>query len=124
MSLKLDQHKSFDAGADGFIPKPVLSESLLEMLRVHLGLEWVYEEKEEVEQIKDESEGEIAQDEIVPPPAEELALLYDLARKGLVNKLLGEAERLEKLDHKISSFYKTATAISQRISGQKNTRVY
>ena len=102
--FETDQHKSFDAGADGFIPKPVLSESLLEMLKVHLGLEWVYEEKEEVEKIKDEPEGEIAQDEIVPPPAEELALLYDLARKGLVNKLLGETERLENLDQKLVPF--------------------
>jgi len=102
--FETDQHKSFDAGADGFVPKPVLSESLLEMLRVHLGLEWVYEEKEEVEKIKDESEGEIAQDKIVPPSAEEVALLYDLARKGLVNKLLREAEKLEELDQKLVPF--------------------
>ncbi|NER24633.1 MAG: response regulator [Symploca sp. SIO1C2] len=102
--FETDQHKSFDAGADGFLPKPVLSASLLEMLRVHLQLEWVYEEKENVDKMQDESEGETTQEEIVPPPAEELALLYDLARKGLVNKLLGEAERLEKLDQRLVPF--------------------
>ena len=102
--FETDQHKSFDAGADGFLPKPVLSESLLEMLRVHLGLEWIYEEQEEVEIMKDAPQGELAQEEIVPPPAEELALLYDLARKGLINKLIGEVERIEKLDQKLVPF--------------------
>ncbi|NES22222.1 MAG: response regulator [Symploca sp. SIO3E6] len=102
--FETDQHKSFDAGADGFLPKPVLSVSLLEMLRVHLQLEWVYQEKEKVNKMQHESEGETTQEEIVPPPAEELALLYDLARKGLVNKLLGEAERLEQLDPKLVPF--------------------
>ncbi|NEP61765.1 MAG: response regulator, partial [Symploca sp. SIO2G7] len=102
--FETDQHKSFDAGADGFLPKPVLSENLLEMLRVHLKLEWVYEEKEIVDKMQNISEGETAQDKIVPPPAKELALLYDLARKGLVNKLLGEAERLEKLDQTLVPF--------------------
>ncbi|NET56483.1 MAG: response regulator [Symploca sp. SIO2E6] len=102
--FEMDQHKSFEAGADGFLPKPVLSESLLEMLRMHLELEWVYEEKEEVKQMKDESEGEIVPEQMLPPPAEELALLYDLARKGLVNKLLGEAQRLERLDHRLVPF--------------------
>ncbi|NEP12217.1 MAG: response regulator [Symploca sp. SIO2C1] len=117
--FETDQHKSFDAGADGFIPKPVLSESLLEMLRVHLGLKWVYEEKEEVKRINDESASKIAQDEIFPPSAEELTILYDLARKGLVNKLLGEADRLEKLDPKLVPFTRQLQKLGKEFQVKK-----
>ena len=39
-----DQQKCLAAGCDGFISKPVQVEKLLEQLRQHLGLEWVYEE--------------------------------------------------------------------------------
>ncbi len=117
--FETDQHKSFDAGADGFIPKPVLSESLLEMLRVHLGLEWVYEEKEEVKRINDKSASEIAQDEILPPPVEELTILYDLARKGLVNKLLREAERLENLDPKLVPFTRQLQKLGKEFQVKK-----
>jgi PAS domain S-box-containing protein len=38
------QHQSREAGCDDFIPKPVQAQQLLEKLRVHLGLEWVYED--------------------------------------------------------------------------------
>ena len=39
-----DQEKSLAAGCNGFISKPLQAEQLLEQLRRHLGLEWVYEE--------------------------------------------------------------------------------
>ncbi len=38
------QHKSREAGCDDFIPKPVRAKHLLERLRVHLELEWVYDD--------------------------------------------------------------------------------
>ena len=39
-----DQEKSLLAGCNGFISKPVQAKPLLEQLRQHLGLEWVYQE--------------------------------------------------------------------------------
>lgn len=43
-----DQQKCFAAGCDGFIPKPVEAEKLLQQLRRHLGVEWVYEDLKSV----------------------------------------------------------------------------
>jgi CHASE2 domain-containing sensor protein/CheY-like chemotaxis protein len=39
-----DRQKSMDAGANAFLPKPVQIDELLQLLQVHLNLEWLYEE--------------------------------------------------------------------------------
>ena len=41
--LESDQMESAHAGCDDFIPKPVQAPVLLEKLRWHLGLDWIYE---------------------------------------------------------------------------------
>ena len=100
-----DQHKSLDAGALEFLPKPLQAESLLEMLRVHLELEWVYEQIDAVTGQDDSIPVESTENEtIVPPPASELTLLYDLAMKGYLNDILEQAARIGKLDKKYVSF--------------------
>lgn len=37
-----DQNRSLNAGADGFLPKPISADLLLDLLQVHLKLEWIY----------------------------------------------------------------------------------
>ena len=107
--FETDQHKSLDAGANEFLPKPLQAENLLEMLRVHLRLEWVYEEKEVAGQQQDESIS-LAPATIVPPPAEDLLKLYDLALKGRVSAIKDQVEKLAQLDVKFAPF---AEEISQ-----------
>lgn len=95
----VDRHESLDAGALEFLPKPVQVESLLEMLRVHLELEWIYEQLDEV--AKDNDSIPVAStenDTIVPPPDSELSLLYDLAMKGYLDDIQEQAARIGKLD--------------------------
>ncbi|HEY9668568.1 MAG TPA: PAS domain S-box protein, partial [Coleofasciculaceae cyanobacterium] len=41
-----DRQKCLAVGCNGFVPKPVKAQKLLEQLRKHLGLEWVYADKE------------------------------------------------------------------------------
>jgi signal transduction histidine kinase/CheY-like chemotaxis protein len=99
-----DKQKSLDAGANDFLPKPIQTDCLLVALQKHLKLEWIYEEnKEEKKQEKITLTG-INPDEIVPPSPEEIALLLDLSRKGLVKNILQEIERIEKLDTKFIPF--------------------
>ncbi|HEY9597151.1 MAG TPA: response regulator [Cyanophyceae cyanobacterium] len=42
-----DHHPSLAAGCNDFISKPIRSRELLEKLRRHLGLEWLYESAED-----------------------------------------------------------------------------
>lgn len=109
-----DQHKSLDAGALEFLPKPVQAESLLEMLRVHLELEWVYEQIDEVTKEDDPiTVDSTVQETIVPPPASELALLYDLAMKGYLNDIQEQAARICKMDDIFVPFVNQINQLAQ-----------
>jgi len=101
--FETDQHKSLNAGANEFLPKPVQVETLLELLRVHLKLEWLYEGNNKADYEPDESTL-LAPNTIVPPPAEDLSRLYDLALKGRVKAIKDQVNELAKLDEKLTPF--------------------
>ncbi|MBD1898809.1 AAA family ATPase [Trichocoleus sp. DQ-A3] len=104
-----DQNKSKEAGCNDFLPKPIRIPELLEKLRLHLGLEWVYEEnenqlekdnKEENYQPKNRSN----QHSLATPSAEEIAALFDLAMKGDLKGIVERSDQLEELDIKYAPF--------------------
>jgi signal transduction histidine kinase/DNA-binding NarL/FixJ family response regulator len=98
-----DQCKSIDVGADAFLPKPIEAETLLEMLRQFLQLEWLYEKKTNT--IKktniDSSDRPV---EIVPPTKEILQQLLELAQEGDIQKILEMAQDLSIFDEQLSAF--------------------
>ena len=99
-----DRQKSLQAGANDFLPKPIQKETLLRSLQKHLNLEWIYQQQTESAETP-ENDAEITQEtKIIPPPAEEITILHDLSRKGLINDLLKEIERIEKLEPKYKPF--------------------
>ncbi len=100
--FETDQYKSLNAGANEFLPKPVQVETLLEMLRVHLKLEWLYEGNKKADNEQDESI--LLASTIVPPPGEDLSRLYDLALKGRVKAIKDQVNELAKLDEKFTPF--------------------
>ncbi|WP_225892497.1 hybrid sensor histidine kinase/response regulator [Nostoc sphaeroides] len=99
-----DKHRSFEIGANEFLPKPVQADSLLQALRFHLQLEWIYEEVVQEKQNGKQSSSQTEASEIVPPSKEDLVLLYELSRKGLLNDLLQELARIENLNSEFSPF--------------------
>lgn len=87
--LEADQEKSRVVGCDVFLPKPVKTESLLDILATHLKLAWVYAE----------SDGEVkAKAPLVPPPQAELMVLRQLAQSGRILDIQTQAARLAELD--------------------------
>ncbi len=108
-----DRQKSLDAGANDFLPKPIQAQLFLQMLQKHLGLEWVYEEKKEEATMKEATGDKSTAFKIVPPSAEELALLHDLIQKGLINKLLTEIERIERQDNQFIPFTQQLRQLAQ-----------
>ncbi len=103
-AFEKDRQKSLDAGANEFLPKPIQSEILLNSIQQLLGLEWIYEVPKDLHQTHDISSLEIKCSGLVLPSIEDLCLLYDLSRKGLVNNLNQEMERIEKLDLQLKPF--------------------
>ena len=97
-----DRQKSLQAGANDFLPKPIQKETLLQSLQKHLNLEWVYEQQTEKAAVVNEI-GDL-EAEIVPPSAEDITVLHDLSRKGLLHDLLKEIERIENSEPKFEPF--------------------
>lgn len=101
--FEANQYRSLTAGADEFLPKPIQAETLLEMLRSHLKLTWIYEQQENqiVSSIQDYA-SQPHQTEL--PPDEILTQLYELVRKGDLDKILTVAYQLEKLNDRYLYF--------------------
>ena len=145
-----DQQQSRKVGCDDFLPKPVREVDLLEKLQLHLGLEWVYEEKDVdaiapslspegfsksrvVGRINDQKKNSLhsglcsatltdltLQTSLVAPPPEEIATLLDLAMRGDLRGIVKQAARLEALDRQWVPF---ATHLRQLAKGFKGKQI-
>jgi signal transduction histidine kinase/FixJ family two-component response regulator len=105
-----DRQKSLNAGANDFLPKPLQADLLFNSFKNYLQLTWIYESKitevlnrEAANLNKTTLTGFDPQD-IVPPPTEDLELLFDLSRKGLINDILEELSRIEQIDSNLVPF--------------------
>ncbi len=109
-----DKQKSLAAGAREFLPKPIQTYSLLAAIQKCLELEWIYEETSVPEVQTDLVVNAVTSHEIVPPNVEDLTLLHDLSRKGLLNNLLQEVDRIEKSDAKYQPFTQQIRQFAQK----------
>ncbi len=118
-----DRQKSLDAGADDFIPKPVQASDLFEKLQIHLELEWISEQVSSSSlKISDSGENSpslLTAKELLPPPQEELAQLYELALKGRIKAIQKQAENLKAMDDKFAPFAQEIEQLAQAFQLEK-----
>jgi CheY-like chemotaxis protein len=101
--FEAEQCASIAAGADEFLPKPISADSLLDMIRSLLELNWIYEAEEisevlTIEQTSPEFNGTHKPQQITVPPAYTLERIYYHAKKGDLDSILEEASQLNNLD--------------------------
>jgi CheY-like chemotaxis protein len=107
--FEAEQCESLAAGADEFLPKPISSEVLLEMIRSLLDLQWIYEAEDKLAKLNGTEPGTdgvatSAQDILLVPSAEVLSRLSNQTKKGDLDGILEEAGRLEQLDAQFKPF--------------------
>jgi two-component system sensor histidine kinase/response regulator len=99
------QQESILAGCDAFLPKPIEANHFLEQLRVHLGLEWIYEESSETQKRKTPSLSPAsdfpAYSSLLPAASESVAKILKLAAMGDIEEIFEESAKLESLEQKL-----------------------
>ncbi len=133
--FELDQRSSQSAGCNDFLPKPIRVHQLLEQLQVHLGLEWVYEEKSHLTPLASPKSllGGDSRDQTLPlpaelqnsslqeiaPPKEELDNLFNIAVRGDIGGILEQATRFEQLDAQFVPFAKELRQLAKGFQERK-----
>jgi signal transduction histidine kinase/DNA-binding NarL/FixJ family response regulator len=82
--------RSYDAGVDAFLPKPIECDTLLQVIGEQLGLSWIFED---TRAMYSEVEGEL-----VTPPPEEMDVLHRLAQEGNMRNIGRRADYLVTMD--------------------------
>ncbi|MGK7900652.1 MAG: CHASE2 domain-containing protein [Hormoscilla sp.] len=108
-----DRQKSREAGCDDFLPKPIVTEHLLEKLQAHLKLEWIYEQPIETVQSESKKLAEIV------PPAEVLTEIYELSRGGLFFNIEDLIAKLQQEDDKYIWFAQKILQFTEEFEGEK-----
>ncbi|MEG4801752.1 PAS domain S-box protein [Microcoleus sp. ARI1-B5] len=112
------QQESLLAGWDDFLPKPIEANHFLEQLRVHLGLEWIYEESSESTKRTTPSLSPASDfpacSALLPAASESVAKILKLAAMGDIEEIFEETAKLESLEPKLVRF---ATKLRQLAKG-------
>lgn len=112
-----DQHRSLNAGADGFLPKPISADLLLDLLQVHLKLEWIYTSSDAL--IKNLNQSLDTQPENPKIPVEILSRLYELAQEGDVDGILAEVAMVETNHPVYSAFTQQVIQLTENFQLKK-----
>jgi CheY-like chemotaxis protein len=116
-----EKQQSLDVGCDGFLPKPIQVDDLLEKLQFHLGLQWIYQDgRNYKQQPKDVHPYPTQNLPLIAPPAEDLAILLDLAMRGNLRGITQVITKLEELDDKLAPF---ASHLRQLVKGFKGKQI-
>ena len=92
-----DYQKSLQAGCNAFLPKPLQTEQLFEALQQNLAIEWIHEKAstETAHSVKLP---------LIPPSAEILTKLFELAMSGDIEAVGEQANQLAQSDKKFTPF--------------------
>ncbi|GAB4532606.1 MAG: hypothetical protein Tsb0014_17160 [Pleurocapsa sp.] len=111
--LDSDRKKSSIVGCEAFLSKPVQEKQLLSLLQEYLQLEWIYEEMAITTVNQLLSAKSLSSRSLIPPPTEEIEILYELAMLGSMKKIRQRADYLEELDYKYAPFAQKLKDLAQ-----------
>ncbi len=86
-----EKRKCMAAGCRAFVEKPVRADELIQNIKDHLKLEWIYEEETDDSDIIIQPETMMP---LVSPPREQMEMLLNLAMMGDVHAIRKEAEKM------------------------------
>lgn len=118
-----DRYKSLDSGANAFLSKPIQANDLLLLLQKHLGISWIYQDSPHFDRNANQDLQSDVAAYLVPPPDEELVILYDLVMRGNLKAVTQQVERLKSLDQKYVPFAEQVGELARNFQ-EKQLRLF
>ena len=109
-----DQQMALDRGGDAFLPKPIETKALFQLLSSHLNLEWIYEREED-----DPTPAASPSTEIALPPSNTLQTLWDLARQANLKALREQIEQLVNTDKVYTAFAEPILELAKQFKAEE-----
>lgn len=106
-----DRYQSFAAGANDFVGKPIDASDLLQKLKQHLHLVWIYADA--VPDSRDASIPASNQTDMMLPPSEAIDELYALTMKGNMKAIIRYLEDLVKTHPQFTPFATKVTQLAE-----------
>jgi CheY-like chemotaxis protein/anti-sigma regulatory factor (Ser/Thr protein kinase) len=107
----IEQKQSKLAGCNAFLPKPVDTTKLLELIEQLLPLQWIYEQNRH--------EPRAPKGLLIAPPPDLLSTLHELASLGMMSGIRKQAAHLEELDAKYAPFAKKLLELARGFEDEK-----
>ncbi|WP_437566953.1 ATP-binding protein [Sorangium sp. So ce542] len=104
-----DRLRGIAAGCDDFLPKPVDVGALLDKIQRHLGLTW--RSRRDGPPSPGSTGEEIGRQS--RPSTEQISALRELLRRGRVEELLAEAQKLEQAEPRLAGWMAQVRALAQ-----------
>ena len=121
-----DKKQSFDVGCDDFMAKPFHVDELLDKIRIHLDLIWIYEQQSHpIDKIVTENTTQLDHlagnkiTEFVGPSPTQAAILFDLAMMGDIGGILEEIDQFEQSDKKLIPFCRKIRQLAKAFNEEK-----
>ncbi len=93
-----------EADFNDFLIKPIKEKKLFDLLETHLSLEWVHKKTPDFAKTGVQPASEINEATLLPPPPEEIAILFDLAMKGELPRLKERTAQIEQMGDQFKPF--------------------
>jgi CheY-like chemotaxis protein len=110
-AFEYNRQDSLEAGSDDFLAKPFRLHTLLELLKKHVHLEWIYAPDTELTVATQDLEhvAVASSNASIPtafhvPPQEEIGALLDFARRGNIAAIRERVHALEQRDARYTPF--------------------
>ncbi len=108
-----------ESGYNDFLEKPVHLGYLLKKIETYLKLNWIYKG----ECVNQKPSFRVKQENIIPPPEQELEVLLNLSMRGDVFALQKHAERLKLYDSGFSEFGEMLYELAQNFEIKKIKKI-
>jgi CheY-like chemotaxis protein len=111
--FEVDKFKSVDAGANEFLPKPIDTEILLQLIQTYLKIEWIYDHKTAHSDHTSQVVEEVNPQAIIPPPMDILQQFNELLEMGDLDEIIEAAKQLEQDDAKFILFARKVSELAE-----------